>query len=163
MQSPPFPRYLVPPRFKYYPQHHVLKDPQLPFLPQCQLPSFTPIQNNRKIITNNNNNNNKFLLHLLASSTQASQNKKSIRFPSRVPKHSLNHPRVNSDFFFSLEFWLDHPGIQSTEVLTTQKLLCTLKPTCQTEELQFCDRNNALLNRYKSESETQAKVKLFSP
>ena len=28
MQSPPFPRYLVPPRSKYSPQHHVLKHPQ---------------------------------------------------------------------------------------------------------------------------------------
>ena len=46
MQSPPFPRYLVPSRSKYSPQHHVLKHPQLPFLPQCQRPSFTPIQNN---------------------------------------------------------------------------------------------------------------------
>ena len=36
MQSPPFPRYLVPPRSKYSPQHHVLKHPQLPFLPQCE-------------------------------------------------------------------------------------------------------------------------------
>ena len=43
MESPPFPRYLVPPRSKYPPQHHVLKHPQLPFLPQCQRPSFTPI------------------------------------------------------------------------------------------------------------------------
>ena len=41
-------RYLVPPRSKYSPQHHVLKHPQLPFLPQCQRPSFTPIQNNRQ-------------------------------------------------------------------------------------------------------------------
>ena len=48
MQSPPFPRYLLPPRFKYFPQHPVLKHPQLPFLPQCQRPSFTPIQNNRQ-------------------------------------------------------------------------------------------------------------------
>ena len=39
MQSPPFPRYLVPPRSKYSPQHHVLKHPQLPFLPQYQRPS----------------------------------------------------------------------------------------------------------------------------
>ena len=38
MQSPPFPRYLGPPRSKYSPQHHVLKNPQLPFLPQCQRP-----------------------------------------------------------------------------------------------------------------------------
>ena len=42
MQSPPFPRYLVPPRSKYSPQHHVFKHPQLSFLPQCQRPSFTP-------------------------------------------------------------------------------------------------------------------------
>ena len=48
MQSPPFPRYLVPPRSKYSTQHHVLKHPQLPFLPQCQRPSFTPIQNSRQ-------------------------------------------------------------------------------------------------------------------
>ena len=40
--------YLVPPRSKYSPQYHVLKHPQLPFLPQCQRPSFTPIQNNRQ-------------------------------------------------------------------------------------------------------------------
>ena len=37
------PRYLVPPRSKYSPQHHVLKHPHFPFLPQCQRPSFTPI------------------------------------------------------------------------------------------------------------------------
>ena len=47
-RSPPVPRYLVPPRSKYSPQHHVLKHPQFPFLPQCQRPSFTPIQNNRQ-------------------------------------------------------------------------------------------------------------------
>ena len=48
MQSAPFPRYLVPLRSKYSPQHHIFKHPQLPFLPQCQRPSFTPIQNNRQ-------------------------------------------------------------------------------------------------------------------
>ena len=48
MLSPPFPRYLVTPRSKYSPQHHVLKRPQLLFLPQYQRPSFTPIQNNRQ-------------------------------------------------------------------------------------------------------------------
>ena len=48
MQSPPFPRYLVPPRSKYSPQHHVLKHTQLPFLQQFQRPSFTPTQNNRQ-------------------------------------------------------------------------------------------------------------------
>ena len=30
------PRYFVPPSSKYSPQHHVLKHPQLPFLPQCR-------------------------------------------------------------------------------------------------------------------------------
>jgi len=44
MQSPPFPRHLVPPRPKYSPQHHILKHPQLPFPPQCQRPSFTPVE-----------------------------------------------------------------------------------------------------------------------
>ena len=29
--------------YKYSPQHLVLNHPQLPFLPQCQRPSFTPI------------------------------------------------------------------------------------------------------------------------
>ena len=50
MQSHSFRRYLVPPRSKYSPQHHVLKHPQLSFLPQCQRPSFTPIQNTRQIM-----------------------------------------------------------------------------------------------------------------
>ena len=40
MESPPFLRYLVPPTSKYSPQHHVLKHPQLPFLPQCRVPSI---------------------------------------------------------------------------------------------------------------------------
>ena len=44
MQFPPVPRYLVPPRSKYSPQRLILKHPQPPFLPQCQRPSFTPIQ-----------------------------------------------------------------------------------------------------------------------
>ena len=45
-----FPRYLVPPRSKYSPQHHILKHLQLPFLPYFQRPSFRPIQNQSKII-----------------------------------------------------------------------------------------------------------------
>ena len=44
-------RYLVPPGSKHSPQHHVLKHPQLPSLPQCQRPSFTPVQNNRQNYT----------------------------------------------------------------------------------------------------------------
>ena len=35
-------------RPKYSPQHPILKHPQPTFLPQCELPSFTPIQNNRQ-------------------------------------------------------------------------------------------------------------------
>ena len=50
MQSLPFPSYLVPPRSKYS-QHHVLKHPQLTFLPQYQRTSFTPIQNNKQNYT----------------------------------------------------------------------------------------------------------------
>jgi hypothetical protein len=34
--------------FLHPPQHPVLKHPQPTFLPQCQRPSFTPIQNNRQ-------------------------------------------------------------------------------------------------------------------
>jgi len=33
---------------KYSPQHPILKHPQPTFLPQCQRPRFTPIQNNRQ-------------------------------------------------------------------------------------------------------------------
>jgi hypothetical protein len=41
-------RHLVPLRPKYSPQHPILKHTQPTFLPQCQRPSFTPIQNNRQ-------------------------------------------------------------------------------------------------------------------
>ena len=41
-------RYLVPLKPKYSPQHPILKYPQLLFLPHCQRPSFTPIQNKRQ-------------------------------------------------------------------------------------------------------------------
>ena len=41
------PRLLVSLRPKYSPQHPILKHPQSTFLPQCQRPSFTPIQNTR--------------------------------------------------------------------------------------------------------------------
>ena len=36
------------PRPKYPTQHFILKNPQPTFLPQCEGPSFTPIQNNRQ-------------------------------------------------------------------------------------------------------------------
>ena len=49
MQFLPFPCSLVPLRPKYS-QHPVLKHPQPTILPQCERPSFTPIQNNGKII-----------------------------------------------------------------------------------------------------------------
>jgi hypothetical protein len=38
----------IPLRSKYFPQHPVLKHPQSTFLPYCQKPSFTPIQNYRQ-------------------------------------------------------------------------------------------------------------------
>jgi len=41
MQSPSFPRYLVPPRSKYSPQHHILKHPQLPCVFCAMLPLET--------------------------------------------------------------------------------------------------------------------------
>ena len=41
----PLPCYLVPLRPKYYPQHPILKHPLPTFLPQCERPRFTPIQN----------------------------------------------------------------------------------------------------------------------
>ena len=44
------PCYLVPLRRKYSPLHPLLKHPQPTFLPQCERPSFTPIQNNRQNI-----------------------------------------------------------------------------------------------------------------
>ena len=40
--------YLFPLRPKYSPQHPTLKHPKPTFLPQCDRPSFTPIQNNRQ-------------------------------------------------------------------------------------------------------------------
>ena len=40
--------YLVLLRSKYSSQHPILKHSQPTFLPQCQRPSFTPIQNNRQ-------------------------------------------------------------------------------------------------------------------
>ena len=48
MYFSPLPCYLVPHRPKYSPQHPILKHPQPMFLPQCERPSFTPIQNNRQ-------------------------------------------------------------------------------------------------------------------
>jgi hypothetical protein len=48
MKPSPIPSYLIPPRPKYSPQHPILKHPQPTFLPQCQRPSFTPIQDNTK-------------------------------------------------------------------------------------------------------------------
>ena len=42
------PCHLFPLRFKYSPQHLILKHPQPIFLPQSEQPSFTPVQNNRQ-------------------------------------------------------------------------------------------------------------------
>jgi len=46
MKFSPLPCYLVPLRPKYSPQHPILRHPQPMFLPQCELPSFTPVENN---------------------------------------------------------------------------------------------------------------------
>jgi hypothetical protein len=46
----PLPCYLDPITTKYSPLHPVLKRPQPTFLLQCQRPSFTPLQKNRKIM-----------------------------------------------------------------------------------------------------------------
>jgi hypothetical protein len=48
MKFSPLPCYLVPLRPKYSPQHPILKHLQPTLLPHCQLPSFTPTQNNRQ-------------------------------------------------------------------------------------------------------------------
>jgi hypothetical protein len=48
--SSPLPYYIVPLRPKCHPQHTILKHPQPKFLPQCDRPSFTPIQITGKII-----------------------------------------------------------------------------------------------------------------
>ena len=44
-QSHSVPCYFVPLRPKYLPQHPVLSHTYRMFLPQCERPSFTPIQN----------------------------------------------------------------------------------------------------------------------
>ena len=41
------PCYIIPLRPKYYPQHPILENPKPTFLPQCERPRFTTIQNNR--------------------------------------------------------------------------------------------------------------------
>ena len=48
MQLSPFPCHLVPLRSKYSQQQPILKHPQPAYLPQCQRPGFTPIQNHRQ-------------------------------------------------------------------------------------------------------------------
>jgi hypothetical protein len=46
---PPLPCHHVPLMLKYSPQHPILKHPQPMFLPQCQWPYVSPIQNNSKL------------------------------------------------------------------------------------------------------------------
>jgi hypothetical protein len=48
MQFYPLSCYLVPLRPKYYLEHPILRHPQPTFLPQCERPYFTHIQNNRQ-------------------------------------------------------------------------------------------------------------------
>jgi hypothetical protein len=47
MQSSPAYYQFLPLRPKYFPQHPVHRDPQSVFFPQCERPSFTPIQDKR--------------------------------------------------------------------------------------------------------------------
>ena len=47
MYFSPLPCYLIPHMLKYSPQYPILKHPQPKFLPQCEWPSFTPMQYNR--------------------------------------------------------------------------------------------------------------------
>jgi hypothetical protein len=47
MQCSPASYHFIPLGSKYFPQYPVLKRPQSMFLPSCQRPSFTPIQNYR--------------------------------------------------------------------------------------------------------------------
>jgi len=51
MYFSPLPCYVVPVRPKYSPQHPILEHLQPMFLPQCERPSLTPIQNNRQNYT----------------------------------------------------------------------------------------------------------------
>ena len=46
MQFPPVSSFFHPLRPKYLPQYSTLKLPHLMFFPQCEKPSFKPIQNN---------------------------------------------------------------------------------------------------------------------
>jgi hypothetical protein len=48
MRLSQFPCKFVPLRPKYSPLPPILKHPRPKFLPQCERPSFTPIQNNRQ-------------------------------------------------------------------------------------------------------------------
>jgi hypothetical protein len=48
MQFSPFSHHLIPLWSIYLPQHSVLNHPQSMFLPSCQRPRFTPIQNHRQ-------------------------------------------------------------------------------------------------------------------
>ena len=48
MYFSPLPSYFLPLGLKYSPQHRILKYPKPTFLPKCERPSFTPIQNNKQ-------------------------------------------------------------------------------------------------------------------
>jgi hypothetical protein len=49
IQSSALTYFLIPLRPRYSPQHPILEHPQLTFLPQCEGPSFTPIQKTDKL------------------------------------------------------------------------------------------------------------------
>jgi hypothetical protein len=50
MKFSPLPSHFIPLRPKCSPQHPIPKHPQPTFLPQCQRPSFTPIETTGKRI-----------------------------------------------------------------------------------------------------------------
>ena len=132
MQSPPFPRYLVPPRSKYSPQHHVLKHRQLPFLPKCQRPSFTPIQNKRLNYSYN-------ILH--PSTPRSPQWSPSLRFPHQDPIHPplLTHTRHMPSSSHSSPFYHPHNigwGVRAKN--TSIKLPCYLKLTFHIISFYHC-------------------------
>jgi hypothetical protein len=49
-QIPSVPRYLLPPKPKYLPQHPTLEHPQAMFLPQCQRASYIHMKGGKIII-----------------------------------------------------------------------------------------------------------------
>ena len=82
MQLSPFPCHLIPLRSKYFPQHPILKHPQPVFLPQCQRPGFTPIQNHGQ---NYSSIYLSLLLHILGKNPTLQHYSYTFRFSNNTP------------------------------------------------------------------------------